>query len=405
MHGGKLWLELSADRLRHNLQVLQYAAASGQTPGRAPLLRPPVSLLAVIKADAYGHGAALCAPVLAHAGAEWLGVTDAAEGHIVLQSLAAAGIPPKAQPRILVMCGMELEDAASIVAGRLTPVAWLPTQLAALAQHASADHPLAVHLEIDTGMARQGARPGDDLTALLEQLRTLPQLTLGGVLTHFASSEIANSPLTAQQAERFEGAVTQIRAAGQRPAWLHAGNTSTLDDGCLLPWLTGQAARLGARLLARSGLALYGYALPLEGAAPVLASMLQPVATWKTRILSLRELSPGETVGYNATFTAQRAMRLGLLPVGYADGLRRELSGSDHHAGGHVMLHGHPAPIVGRISMNLTTVDVTAIPGGAPGDEVTLLGPGITAQDHARLAHTIPYEILCGLRSPRVLVP
>jgi alanine racemase len=120
---------------------------------------------------------------------------------------------------------------------------------------------------------------------------------------------------------------------------------------------------------------------------------------WKTRVLDLREIRTGETVGYNATFMADRPMRLALLPVGYADGLRRELSGSNAKLGGRVMIGGRCAPIVGRVSMNLTTVDVTAIAGVRLGDEVTLLGDGVTADDHARLAGTIPYEILCGVRA------
>jgi alanine racemase len=126
--------------------------------------------------------------------------------------------------------------------------------------------------------------------------------------------------------------------------------------------------------------------------------------TWKTRVMDLRDLPVGETVGYNATFTAPAPMRLALLPVGYADGLRRELSGTDMHPGGWVVLYtcdgsAHRAPIVGRVTMNLTMVDVTAIPGVCVGDEVVLLGDGITAEDHARLASTIPYEILCGVRA------
>ena len=126
--------------------------------------------------------------------------------------------------------------------------------------------------------------------------------------------------------------------------------------------------------------------------------------TWKTRVLSLRDLAAGETVGYNATFTAPAPMRLAMLPVGYADGLRRQLSGLGCTPGGWVILHSRDgsaqrAPIVGRVTMNLTMVDVTAIPGVHIGDEVVVLGDGITADDHARLAATIPYEILCAVRA------
>jgi alanine racemase len=125
--------------------------------------------------------------------------------------------------------------------------------------------------------------------------------------------------------------------------------------------------------------------------------------TWKTSVIGLREVQPGATVGYNGTFIAQHAMRLALLPIGYADGLRRELSSTTQHEGGWAIIHGHRAPIIGRVSMNLTIVDVTGISAVAVGDEAVILGEGITADDHARIAQTIPYEILCGVRSaPRL---
>ena len=126
---------------------------------------------------------------------------------------------------------------------------------------------------------------------------------------------------------------------------------------------------------------------------------LEPLMTWKTRVTGLRNVQAGDTVGYNAIFTAPRPMRLALLPVGYADGLRRELSGSNAQAGGWTMVNGRRAAIVGRVSMNLTVVDVTGIPGVALGDEVVVLGDGVTADDHARLAQTIAYEIVCGVRA------
>ena len=174
------------------------------------------------------------------------------------------------------------------------------------------------------------------------------------------------------------------------------------------PWLVDLAKSVGARAMVRCGCALYGYCVPITGADAYsvrskLRPALRPVMTWKTRVIGLRDLPAGDTVGYNATFTAPAPMRLALLPVGYADGLRRELSASNAHAGGWVILRsrdGSPqrAAIVGRVSMNLTLVDVTAIPGVRIGDEVVVLGDGITAEDHARLAATIPYEILCGVR-------
>jgi alanine racemase len=171
------------------------------------------------------------------------------------------------------------------------------------------------------------------------------------------------------------------------------------------------AASVGAQSMVRTGIALYGYCLPIDcpnssgdATQAKVRRQLEPLMTWKTRVTGLRNVQAGDTVGYNAIFTAPRPMRLALLPVGYADGLRRELSGSNAQAGGWTMVKGRPAAIVGRVSMNLTVVDVTEIPGVALGDEVVVLGDGVTADDHARLAHTIAYEIVCGVRAASRLV-
>jgi alanine racemase len=175
-----------------------------------------------------------------------------------------------------------------------------------------------------------------------------------------------------------------------------------------LAWLRSLAGSVGARSMARSGIALYGYCLPIEPDDAVAEAKvrcgLQPVMCWKTRVIGLRDVQAGDTVGYNATFRAKRLMRLALLPVGYADGLRRELSGTNARAGGWTMVKGQRAAIAGRVSMNLTVVDVTEIPGVAVGDEVVVLGDGVTADDHARLAHTISYEIVCGVRAESRLI-
>jgi alanine racemase len=206
--------------------------------------------------------------------------------------------------------------------------------------------------------------------------------------------------LTQLQERRFEQAVVQVREAGLRPRWVHAGNSSAVDNPAQeWPWLVELAASVGARAMVRPGIALYGYCLPIEGDAQAhVRPVLQPVMTWKARVLAVRDLAAGETIGYNATFTAKEPMRVALLPVGYADGLRRELSSCGQEPGGWVMVRGKRAWVLGRVSMNLTVVDVTGIAGVVAGDEVVVLGPGVTADDHARLAGTIAYEILCGVK-------
>jgi alanine racemase len=399
-------VEISEKRLKANYKLL-VEAAGGNT-----------AVLAVIKANAYGHGADLCAPVLARAGAQWLGVADASEGAAVRDALTLAGVAKETQPQILTMSGSLDQDAEAIVRHGLTPVVWEQHQMETLAtavrQQGGDAIPLPVHLEIDTGMARQGIAPGEHLHTLLHWLKRQPLLLLDGFMTHFASAEVAESKQTVTQRKLFEEAVASVAGAGLRPAWIHAGNSSTLDNQCALEnlaWLRRLAANVGARPMVRSGIALYGYCLPIDeacsngnAAQAKVRTGVAPLMTWKTRVISLREINAGDTVGYNAIFTAPRPMRLALLPVGYSDGLRRELSGSNAKPGGWTMIKGKRAAILGRVSMNLTVIDVTEIPGVAIGDEVVVLGDGITADDHARVAHTIPYEITCGVRATPHLV-
>jgi alanine racemase len=399
----KSWVEVSERRLAGNYRLLVQSAGVA-------------AVLAVVKANAYGHGAAICAPVLAQAGAKWLGVANGVEGAAVRDALAAAGIASEDQPRILVMCGLLDEEAETVVRHGLTPVIWEEHQMeclaAAVRQQGGDSAPLPVHLEIDTGMARQGISPGEHLHTLLHWLKRQPLLRLEGVMTHFASSEVAGSAQTMAQRKRFEKAIAAVAAADLQLAWVHVGSSSLLDNQSTeenLVWLRSLAGSVGARPMIRPGIALYGYCLPIEQAGTVAAQpkvrpALEPLMTWKTRVLGLREVQTGDTVGYNAVFTAERPMRLALLPVGYADGLRRELSGSNTRPGGWVIVRGQKAAIVGRISMNLTVVDVTGISGIGVGDEVIVLGDGITADDHASLAHTISYEITCGVRATPHLV-
>jgi alanine racemase len=399
-------VEISADRLARNYRLLNNAAGAG------------VEVLAVVKADAYGHGAALAVPVLARAGAQWLGVTDTAEGAAVRSALLAAGVPFEHQPRVLIMSEGLPEDAEGVVRHRLTPVVSTVEQMHALGRYSPA--PLDVHLEIDTGMSRQGVAPGERLAALLRWLDCQRAvIRLEGVMTHFASAEVAGSHRTLEQRTRFEEAIRQVAQAGMRPEWIHAGNSSAIDNlaACgagasddSLGWVSRLACSVGARAMVRSGLGLYGYCLPVEREHDYageleakVRSRLQPVMTWKARVTALHEIEAGDRIGYSGTFIAERPMRLALLPVGYADGLRRELSSTNARAGGWVLIAGQCAPVIGRVSMNLTVVDVTDLAPVAVGDEAIVLGDGVTADDHARLAGTIPYEILCEIRGPRLL--
>jgi alanine racemase len=227
------------------------------------------------------------------------------------------------------------------------------------------------------------------------------------VLTHFSSPETISSIRPNPQLAPLGAALELIIGRGLRPQWLHAGNSSSMVAGSDRVALMKMAAGMGARLMLRPGLALYGYLdrIAQDGLSWDGEPGFAPVLEWKAQVTSLRTLQAGETAGYGNTFTAARVTRLALLPVGYADGFNRLLSNR-----GHVLVRGHKAAIAGRISMDQTTVDVTDIRGNAIGDEVVLLGKqgrhSIGAWDLADLADTIPWEVLCAISSrvPRKIV-
>jgi alanine racemase len=383
----KSWVEISAERLVENLRAVQAIVNVGAG----------AEVLGVIKANAYGHDAAIVARVLVHAGVRWLGVADVEEGERI-RSVVGDGV------RLLVMLGLEDIDCKEVVRLDLTPVVWTVEHVAMLERAAvEAGKVVRVHLEIDTGMARQGV-DCEGVAGVAELLTASKWVRCDGVMSHLAAAEVAGSVVTRRQRERFAGAFQTIVEKGVRLEWVHLGATSAVDEGSTLGWMQELAAGVGARVLVRPGIALYGYCMPVTAAkegdaceSGELAELVKPVLTWKTRVIGLRQIRAGDTVGYGSTFTAKSLMRLALLPVGYADGLRR--AASSGVGNGWVMVGGRRAAVVGRVSMNLAVVDVTDLEGVAVGDEVVLLGEGVTADDHARWSGTISYEILCGIRA------
>ena len=385
-----LWAEVSSHRLLANYKKLRHMAGS------------QADLMPVVKANAYGHDVLACAPLLAAAGAEWLGVTSAEEG------VAVRAVCPQA--RILLMSGIFRGEADTVIEQDLTPVVWEPWHLDLLEEAAAARGmaPLsvAVHVEIDTGMSRQGVRVVD-ATALLPRFQNGSCLRLEGVMTHFSAPEIMSSVRPNPQLAGLKTALQSMVDRGLRPQWLHAGNSSSVVAGPDREILLEVAVRMGARLMLRPGLALYGYLdrLTLDGLSWEEEPGFAPVLAWKTQVTSLRTIQQGESAGYGNTFVAARETRLALLPVGYADGYNRLLSNR-----GHVLIRGEKAPIAGRVSMDQTVVDVTDIPAAVIGDEVVLLGSQgartIDAWDLADLAETIPWEVLCAISSrvPRAIV-
>jgi alanine racemase len=376
------WAQVSRTALRSNYRIL-----------RAPAARAGADAVAVIKADAYGHGAVEALSVLIDSGCDWFAVTCLDEA-LLLQ-------PQLKGHRTLVLSGLFAGEAQAVVEHALTPVLGFVEQLAWLAEAVaqSAKPPFALHLEIDTGMARQGIQWNDTaaLAAFATRLAQHPQLLLEAVMTHFASPEDPGSMQTAEQLDRLSVALATLRDRGIAPPLIHAGNSASLFEAAQMAALRDIAQQSGGRLLLRPGIALYGY-------GPSAAERgLQPVLSWKTRIAALRTIAAGEGVSYNATFRAARPTCIALLPVGYADGYNRLLSNR-----GEVLVRGHRAPIAGRVTMDQTMIDVTDIPDAAINDEVVLMGEQgsdrITADDLATYTGTIAYEVLCaiGVRVPRV---
>lgn len=345
--------------------------------------------MAVVKADAYGHGAVPIARCLAECGADWFGVASVEEGI----ELRAAGIE---QP-ILLLGGLYMSDPAHLIEYRLTPCVSSTARLDTYAECARRyGQPIDFHLKVDTGMGRLGLPP-DRLPSFVEHYRELRGLRLKGFLTHLASAEDLVSTQTEEQAERFESSLAQLRSFKIDPEWVHISNSAALV-----------ARRPFPENLVRIGALHYGYCLPLVlpvSRAPVEQPDVEPILTVKSCVVYLKDVPSGTPLGYGAAFYTRRPSRIATVPVGYADGLSRALSNR-----GCAIVRDRCARIVGNISMDLALLDVTDIPGVTVGDEVILIGKSehcsITALEIAQEINTVPYEVLCsiGKRVPRIYV-
>jgi alanine racemase len=371
------WADVSLAALRQNFRTVQKHVGAG------------VTICAVVKADAYGHGAVECSRALEAEGAKWFGVTSLDEAI----PLREAGI----RSNILLMTGFWRGEEAEIVRLRLTPTVWELWHIESLEKAADSRgvDQLPVHLKVDTGMGRLGVAV-DQLPAVLRTLSTAKHLVVEGLSTHLASSEVMDAPSVAEQERNFDTARRLVREAGMDPALVHMANTGAVIS-----------RRETWNTMVRPGVALYGYYLPFQRAGRevsggTLRLPVKPILTWKTRILSLRNFGPNQPLGYGGTYVTRAPAHVAVLPVGYADGYNRQLSNR-----GRVIVREHYAPIVGRVSMDLTLADVTGIPGVSVGDEVILLGAcdglSVDALEHAELANSTPYEILCNIskRVPR----
>ena len=350
---------------------------------------PVARVMAVVKANAYGHGAVACARRLAKEGADWFGVALPEEGI----ELRSANIT---QP-VLCLGGFWPGQAAACIQHNLTPVVSRLDMIEALNQAASNAGVVAdVHVKVDTGMGRLGVR-FDQLSEFVDALAQFRNVRIDGIMSHLAAADDnACQPLTRDQIQRFEDAVVVFRDHGYRPTHQHLANSAGIY-GHRDAW--GNMVRPGGVLYG-----LWRDVLPLTTSDPGLV----PVMSLHTRISLLKWVPPGETIGYGCTFEASRRSLIATLPVGYHDGYMRGLSNRAH-----VIVRGVYAPVVGRISMDLTLIDVTNVSGVELDDQVTLLGwnrqqteLNIPAEDLARIAGTLSYEVTCGVseRVPRVYV-
>jgi alanine racemase len=298
------------------------------------------------------------------------------------------------QPRILVMGGFLDYEGAAVVEHRLTPVIYSLEQIwriEALAR--SCGRPLDYHLKIDSGMGRLGTRaPADEIAGVVRQTQFA---RMEGLMTHFASAADYSSNQTANQLAYFHAVAAGLERAGLAPGYVHTSSTNAI----------GYGRREGWHNLVRAGHALYGYVSPARGEAPPQLLDVKPALTWKAKILDVKELPEGALVGYGGLFRAPRPMRVGILAAGYADGIFHRLSNR-----GKVIADGRLTSILGAVSMDLTTVDLSHTTSLRPGDEVTLLGTEgearLDAQQIARVAGTISYNILSSIsgRVKRVYV-
>lgn len=354
-------MEVDGAALRHNFRQVR------------KLVGPTMGILAVVKADAYGHGLIPAARAFAEAGATAFGVAEVEEG----VRLRQAGITGQ----IVVMLGVDRQGAAEAVAHDLTPVVYTLEAVEALAaQAAKGGCRKGVQIKVDVGMGRFGLLP-HELEPFLVALRRFPALYLSGIASHFPTADAEDDVLTEKQYELFQELLRRVQGVGEGRV-NHIANSATL--------LRYPGMRCD---LVRPGISLYG-CYPAEWLGQAAALDLRPVMRFATTVLQVKEVPAGQGISYGHRYVTERPTRLAVLPVGYADGYLRRMAGKAE-----VLVAGRRAPIRGMICMNACMADVTEVPGVQVGDEAVLLGRQgsgeIRAEEIARWSETINYEILC----------
>ncbi len=351
--------------------IVEFLARDGG--GSAP------GVIAVVKANGYGHGAGQVARALEDAGADLLACADIEEG----LALRAAGV----RAEILVFGALSVSDLDGLFDGRLTPTISTPGAAKAVAAAAVRYRQrLRYHLKVDTGMNRLGFRC-DNLARTLPELLASEGLALDAVYTHFATADVPDSPIFEQQRQRWNRALADLRVLGAQPRYRHAANSAAIL----------RDARVWCDRV-RPGLLLYGIVPP-----PLASTIdLEPVMTLGSRVVAVKGLRPGETTGYGGRFVAERPTTIAIVPAGYADGLDLRLAGR-----GFVLIRGRRAPVVGSVCMDMLMADVTGL-DVSPGDEVVIIGSQgddrIDVREMAASIGTIPWEVICrvGARIERV---
>ena len=361
------WVEISRSQIAANYRAI------------AKTVGDNVTVTPVVKADAYRHGAVEISRVLIEEGARWLAVSNVEEG----VSLRMAGI----DTRILVMADFLPVGRVAMVDHELTPVIHALEDLRDLNELGiRKGERIQFHLKIDSGMCRLGTRAS--AAEIADALRSYPYVELEGLMTHFASVADFTTEQTDEQTNCFLDLVHALREAGVTARYLHLSSSGGIAYRQRETWGN----------MVRPGHAIYGYVSPARGAGPGPKFKVKPAMCWKAAVLTVKEIPKGSQVGYGGMYAAPGTMRIAVLAVGYADGIPHRLSNR-----GRVIVCGKFAPMLGAVSMDLTTIDVTHCPEVAIGQPVTILGSegGLTidAQEIAKQAGTISYSVLCGISS------
>jgi len=371
--------EINLKAFKHNIENLK------------KILGSDVGIMSVIKADAYGHGAVPCSKAALECGVSYLGAGIIDEGI----ELRKNGIT---EP-ILILGGIFLNEAADLVHYDLTTILSTPTLADELSNQGKKQGKIVkVHIKVDTGMNRLGVRP-EDLLNLIEKIKTLPNLNLEALSTHFSSADDEDSSITKNQIELFQKALLELKKSGIHPPITHLANSSALFR---FPDSRGK--------IVRPGLIQYG-ALPSPILNPIVKKLckkdnlddFQPVMQWKSKIIQLKLTPKGKALSYSRKYFTQKESLIATLPIGYADGLNRNLSNNMQ-----VLIKGKFAPQVGNICMDMILIDVSKIPDVNLGEDVVIWGKQgnkqISVEELADKSGTIPYELFCNVskRVPRI---